>query len=84
MSSRFPDNLLAQLEARRYRFDRGEATHILKMLTSLDTARFPDACSLIRFHESLLFLRAFPSGSQRGPQDRETAQQFPRESRSAT
>ena len=62
MSSRFPDNLLAQLEARRYRFDRGEATHILKMLTSLDTARFPDACSLIRFHESLLFLRAFPPG----------------------
>ena len=62
MSSRFPDNLLAQLEARRYRFDRGEATHILKMLTSLGTARFPDARSLIRFHESLLFLRAFPPG----------------------
>jgi hypothetical protein len=32
------------------------------MLTSLGAARFPDARSLIRFHESLLFLRAFPQG----------------------
>jgi hypothetical protein len=62
MSSRFPDNLLAQLEARRYRFDPVEAAHILKMLTSLGAARFADARSLIRFHESLLFLRAFPQG----------------------
>jgi hypothetical protein len=62
MSSRFPDNLLAQLEARRYRFDPGEAAHILKMLNSLGAARFPDGRSLIRFHESLLFLRAFPQG----------------------
>jgi hypothetical protein len=62
MSSRFLDNLLAQLEEHRYRFGRSEATYILKMLTSLGTARFSDARSLIRFHESLLFLRAFPQG----------------------
>ena len=63
MSSRFPHNLLAQLDARRYCFDPGEANHILKILTSLGAARFPDARSLIRFHESLLFLRAFPQAS---------------------
>lgn len=62
MSSRFPANVLAQLEGRRYRFDPGDAGHILKMLVSLGAARFPDPRSLIRFHESLLFLRAFPQG----------------------
>ena len=60
MSSRSPANLLAQLEAHRYRFDSGETARILKMLASLGAARFPDVRSLIRFHESLLFLRAFP------------------------
>ena len=33
---------------------------VLKLLNSLDTARFPDPSSLIRFHEALMFLRAFP------------------------
>ena len=32
------------------------------MLNHLDAARFPDSASLIRFHEALLFLRAFPQG----------------------
>jgi hypothetical protein len=62
MSSRSPANLLAQLEAHRYRFDPGETARVLKMLASLGAARFPDVRSLIRFHESLLFLRAFPQG----------------------
>jgi hypothetical protein len=57
---RFPDRLLAQLDARRYSYDPGQAAHILKILTSLGAARFADARSLIRFHELLLFLRAFP------------------------
>jgi hypothetical protein len=67
MSSRFPANLLAQLEPRRYRFDPREAAHILKVLTSLGAAQFPDARSLIRFHEPVLFLRAFPQGPSVGP-----------------
>jgi hypothetical protein len=62
MSSRFSNNLLAQLEARRYRVDPGETARILKILSSLGAARFPAAPSLIRFHECLLFLRAFPQG----------------------
>jgi hypothetical protein len=62
MSSRLSVNLLAQLEARRCCFDRGETARILKLLGALGAARFNGARSLIRFHESLLFLRAFPQG----------------------
>jgi hypothetical protein len=51
---------LTELEAFRYRFGPGEAAHTLKLLKWLDSARFPDSSSLIRFHEVLLFLRAFP------------------------
>ncbi|HEY0802668.1 MAG TPA: hypothetical protein VGD54_17665, partial [Steroidobacteraceae bacterium] len=51
---------LTQLEACRYRFGRGEAGRVIKLLKRLGAERFPDSASLIRFHETLLFLRAFP------------------------
>jgi len=35
---------------------------VVKLLKRLDATRFPDSSSLIRFHEALLFLRAFPQG----------------------
>lgn len=35
---------------------------MVKLLHRLDAARFTDPASLIRFHEGLLFLRAFPQG----------------------
>jgi len=54
--------LLSQLEASRYRFGRREAAHVVKLLKRLAIARFPDPSSLIRFHEALLFFRAFPQG----------------------
>ena len=54
------DRQLTQLEACRYRFTRGEASLVAKLLNRLDAARFRDTASLIRFHETLLFLRAFP------------------------
>jgi hypothetical protein len=57
------DRLLSQLEASRYRFGRREAAHVVKLLKRLAIARFPDPSSLIRFHEALLFLRAFPQES---------------------
>ena len=60
MPSKSLDNLLTQLEAHRHSFGPGEAARILKIVSSLGAARFPDAPSLIRFHECLLFLRAFP------------------------
>lgn len=55
-------SLLGQLESHRYRFGPGEEARMLKVLRSLGAARFSNARSLIRFHESLLFLRAFPQG----------------------
>ena len=52
------DLLLARLEASKTkRPDRGET---LRLLRSLEPRAFPDAESLIRFHEAVLFLRAYP------------------------
>ncbi len=62
MAANAVDRQLTQLEAFRYRFGPGEAARVVKLLNRLDAARFPDSSSLIRFHEALLFLRAFPHG----------------------
>jgi len=58
------DALLASLEAARSRFGRGAAAETRVLLDRLSRHTFRDAKFLIRFHEALLFLRAFPqSGS---------------------
>src|SRR5712692_11882676 len=62
MAANSLDRHLTQLEACRYRFGSHESAHVVKLLRRLDAARFPDSPSLIRFHEALLFLRAFPQG----------------------
>ncbi len=62
MATKTLDRELAQLEASRYRFGPNEAASVVKLLNRLAAARFPDSASLIRFHEALLFLRAFPQG----------------------
>src|ERR1700733_7191589 len=51
---------LKQLEECRYRFGRHDAPRIERLLNSLAKSRFSDAAALIRFHEALVFLRAFP------------------------
>jgi len=56
------DRQLSELEAFRYCFGRHEAARVVKLLKTLDGARFDSSASLIRFHEALLFLRAFPQG----------------------
>jgi hypothetical protein len=56
------DRQLTELEAFRNRFGRTEVASIVKLLNRIDGARFLDTPSLIRFHEALLFLRAFPQG----------------------
>jgi hypothetical protein len=56
------DRQLTELEACRYRFGSNEASRIVKLLRRIDAARFTDSPLLIRFHEALLFLRAFPQG----------------------
>src|SRR5208337_3718734 len=62
MATNTLDHQLSQFEASRYRFGRHEAASVVKLLNRLDAAHFPDPASLIRFHETLLFLRAFPQG----------------------
>jgi hypothetical protein len=62
MATKTVDRQLTQLEASRYRFGPHEAASVVKLLNRLDAARFTDTASLIRFHEALLFLRAFPQG----------------------
>ena len=57
------DALLTSLEAAKGRFGRGAAAEIKRLLDQLLRASFPDAKSLIRFHEALLFLRAFPQAA---------------------
>lgn len=57
-----PDALLTALEAARNRFGPGEAARTAKLLAQLAKHQFSDAHSLLRLHETLLFLRAFPQG----------------------
>lgn len=54
------DALIASLEAARSRFGRRAAAETKVLLDRLSRHRFSDAKALIRFHETLLFLRAFP------------------------
>jgi len=56
------DRQLTELEACRYRFGKNEATRVVRLLGRIDAATFTDSSLLIRFHETLLFLRAFPQG----------------------
>jgi hypothetical protein len=54
------DALLTSLEAAKSGFGRGASSHAQNLLDQLGRRQFRDSKSLIRFHESLLFLRAFP------------------------
>jgi hypothetical protein len=55
-----PNELLTQLEASKNNFVPGHAAVITKLLAQLSRFQFTDSHQLIRFHECLLFLRAFP------------------------
>jgi hypothetical protein len=54
------DAQLSELEAARQWREPGAALKVEKLLDSLRRQAFSDAGSLIRFHDALLFLRAFP------------------------
>lgn len=54
------DVLLDRLTGETHRFEPGNNLRAQKLLAQLGRRRFPDAASLIRFHELLLFLRAYP------------------------
>jgi hypothetical protein len=54
------DALLNSLAGLMRRFEPGNSLRAQRLLAQLGRRRFPDAASLIRFHEILLFLRAYP------------------------
>ncbi len=53
---------LVELEASRFAFAPGATARVVRLLKQLESRDFPDPRTLIRFHETLLFLRAFPQG----------------------
>jgi hypothetical protein len=58
-TSHDPNDLLTHLESAKNQFNPGRSTKIQKLLTQLSKLQL-DPHQLIRFHECLLFLRAFP------------------------
>src|SRR5260370_6277735 len=56
--------LLDRLEARKRHFGPSGQAGTARLLQSLDRRQFPDAASLIRLHESVLFFRAYPANAE--------------------
>jgi hypothetical protein len=54
------ETLLAQLEEAKTRFGPEDGGRAEELLAALAGQRFADAASLARFHEAVLFLRAYP------------------------
>ena len=54
------DALLASFESAKNHFGRSASSELKLLLDQLSRHKFRDPKSLIRFHETLLFLRAFP------------------------
>lgn len=61
MSSPPLNQLLARLETTKRQFGGAGQAQTAKLLTALGRRHFDDPESLIRFHESLLFFRAYPA-----------------------
>lgn len=59
MTNKKTTKALADLEAAKHAFGTGDEK-ILSLIESLSGSRLDDANSLIRFHEALLFFRAYP------------------------
>ena len=64
MGSSSVARLLDRLEASKRAFGGDEQAVLPRVLRQLGRARFPDAGSLIRFHEALLFFRAYPPNAE--------------------
>jgi hypothetical protein len=59
-ASRAPKRLLDQLDELKSRFGSREHRGVERILSRLSRLRFTDAEALLRYHEILLFLRAYP------------------------
>ena len=62
-----PDQLLVQLEAAKNHFGPGHAALVAQLLSRLSKLQLANPRQLIRFHEALLFLRAFPHAASLVP-----------------
>lgn len=60
MASTVLDRELTRLEDARRRIGEIDSVQLARMLATLSRRHFDDALSLVRFHDALLFLRAFP------------------------
>jgi len=63
MPAALTGTILNDLERLRYCFARVDAARVAKALARAGAASYDDVPSLIRFHEALLVLRAFPSNA---------------------
>ncbi len=54
------ERLLSRLELEKTNFSRGNAARITRLPAELGQREFSDSGTLIRFHDALLFLRAYP------------------------
>jgi hypothetical protein len=63
-SSTSLSRLLDRLEAAKRAFGTPAQAGLARLLGAIGRRRFTDAASLIRFHEALLFFRAYPPGAQ--------------------
>ncbi len=71
------DALLGSLEAAKSRFGPGATRETKMLLEQLSRHKFTDAKSLLRFHECLLFLRAFPHSASLVPKVEKLLNTFP-------
>ena len=62
-----PNQLLTQLEGVKNSFNRDNSALITRLLAQLSKLSFTDPHRLTRFHECLLFLRAFPHSASLVP-----------------
>ena len=53
-------DLLVRLEESKRQFGKGHGAETARLMGVIERQRFRDAESLIRFHEALLFIRAYP------------------------
>ncbi len=57
------DRLLAQLEQEKTAFGKSNAAGVQRLLAAIEKHTFRDAHALIRFHDALLFVRAYPQSA---------------------
>lgn len=69
--------MLNRLEELKKTFGIKEQRRLAKLLTQLSNRRFKDAASLIRLHESLMFMLAYPQSKALLNQTKEALASFP-------